>query len=81
MKNMQCLTLLWCLILSGCASNFHITEHCDSFSADRVVDGKERGGYNRYITPLTDVMMECLCYTEDALISLGGQRAIDKWEN
>lgn len=79
MRKILVLILLCSMLFSGCAYNFHITEHCDCFSADRVVDGKEREGYNPYITPVTDVVMECLCYTEDGLISLMGPRAIDKW--
>lgn len=68
MKDVICLTLIGLLIISGCAENYHWTDYCDEFSADRVVEGQERENYKPYITPVSDVAAECYCYTEDAVI-------------
>jgi len=59
------------MILSGCAENYHRTDHCDEFSADRVVEGKERENYNFLLTPVSDVAIECYCYTEDTALLAG----------
>jgi hypothetical protein len=59
------------MVLCGCAENYHWTDYCDEFSADRVVEGKEREDYNPLLTPATDVASECYCYTEDAAIGTG----------
>ena len=59
------------MVLCGCADNYHWTDYCDEFSADRVVEGKERDEYNPLLTPATDVATECYCYTEDAAITTG----------
>ncbi len=58
------------MVLCGCADNYHWTDYCDEFSADRFVEGKERDGYNPLLTPATDVGAECYCYTEDAAIGV-----------
>jgi hypothetical protein len=70
-KKMLCLILSCCMVLCGCAENYHWTDYCDEFSADRVVEGKEREDYNPLLTPATDVGAECYCYTEDAAIGVG----------
>ncbi|MFZ9034222.1 MAG: hypothetical protein ACO21J_09765 [Anaerohalosphaeraceae bacterium] len=69
MKKSRCLILSCCMIFCGCAENYHWTDYCDEFSADRVVEGTEREDYNPLLTPATDVATECYCYTEDAAIT------------
>jgi len=59
------------MIICSCAENYHWTDYCDEFSADRVVEGKERDEYNPLLTPATDAATECYCYTEDAVITTG----------
>ena len=70
-KKTSCVILSFCMVLCGCAENYHWTDYCDEFSADRVVEGKEREDYNPLLTPATDVASECYCYTEDTVISTG----------
>lgn len=71
MNKTLCLILSCCIILSGCADNYHWTDHCDEFSADRVSEGKERENYNPFLTPVSDPLTECYCYTEDTVITAG----------
>ena len=71
MKKSLCLIVSCCMIFCGCAENYHWTDYCDEFSADRVVEGKERDDYNPLLTPATDVATECYCYTEDTVIGVG----------
>ena len=76
MKAVICLVLISSIIISGCAENYHRTDHCDEFLADRVVEGQEREDYNLYITPVSDVATEYYCYTEDTVISAADGTAV-----
>ena len=69
MRAVICTALICLIFISGCAENYHWTDYCDEFSADRAVEGQERENYNSYITPVSDVATECYCYTEDTVIS------------
>ena len=69
MKAVICLLLISSITISGCAENYHWTDYCDEFSADRVVEGQEREGYYPYISPVSDAATECYCFTEDTVIS------------
>ncbi|MHC5086116.1 MAG: hypothetical protein ACYSOV_11065, partial [Planctomycetota bacterium] len=51
MKAVICFALICLIDISGCAENYHWTDYCDEYSADRVVEGQEREDYNPYITP------------------------------
>ena len=70
-KKTLCVILSCCMVLCGCAENYHWTDYCDEFSADRVVEGEEREEYNPLLTPATDAATECYCYTEDTVIGVG----------
>ena len=69
MKPVICFALICLIFISGCAENYHWTDYCDEFSADRVAEAQERQNYNSYLTPVSDVAIECYCYTEDTVIS------------
>lgn len=72
MRQTICLVLSFSILFYGCADNFHHSDHCDEFSADRVnLTPQERNHYIPVLTPTTDVLCECYCYTEDAVIITG----------
>lgn len=72
MKKSLCLILSCCMFFCGCADNYHHSDHCDEFSADRInLTPEERKNYIPILTPTTDVATECYCYTEDAIIVTG----------
>jgi hypothetical protein len=66
-KKMLCLIMLYSILLgvSGCSGKYHLSEHCNGFTEDRIVDPMNREDYRPILTPMTDLLVECYCYTED----------------
>jgi hypothetical protein len=69
-KKMLCLIMLYSILLctSGCSGKYHLSEHCNGFTEDRIVDPMNREDYRPILTPMTDLLVECYCYTEDIVI-------------
>ena len=41
-KKTLCVILSYCMVLCGCAENYHLSDHCDEFTENRIKQEKKR---------------------------------------